>query len=276
MIRDIAVQLTGSSEDEVRLTYAEPVARTFDAHITGLQVHALPEVIAIADVAVIASAMDELLAQSEQRAVAITQKLEARMIRLEPEYDLRRIDANPGAIGHALAAAVRNTDLFVGTRPYGDPTGQQFVEEQVLFESGRGCLFVPPKGTPPKQYGTILVAWKESREAARAVAEALPFLMQARQVMVALVEEQGSGEQHRIEAGADIGRYLSRHGVSAEIRKIGGWSSAGEALLHEATATGADMIVMGGYGHSRFREFVLGGATRHVLTHATVPVLMAH
>ena len=276
MIKDIVVHLTGSEEDEVRLAHAEPIARMFGAHLTGLQVHGMPEVFAIADAAAAASVADELIKESQQRAEQVTGRLTARMDKLESEHDLRRLDVYPGAVGSALAAAVRTADLFVGTRPYGDPTGQEHVEEQVLFQSGRGCLFVPPNRKPPREYASILVAWKESREAARAVSEALPFLQQARQVVVALVEDHGPSEQFRIEAGEDIGRYLSRHGVSAEIRKIGGWAHAGEALINEAALTGSDMIVMGGYGHSRLREFVLGGATRHVLEHANIPVLMGH
>jgi nucleotide-binding universal stress UspA family protein len=236
----------------------------------------MPELFAIADAAAAASVADDLIRESQQRADLITKRLRMAMDALESEHDLRRFDLYPGTVGDALATAAHTADLFVGTRPYGDPTGQQHIEEHVLFESGRGCLFVPPNGKPPKQYASILVAWKDSREAARAVSEALPFLQHARQVIVALVEVEGASEQFRIEAGAEIGRHLSRHGVSAEIRKIGGWAHAGEAILNEASLTGCDMIVMGGYGHSRIREFVLGGATRHALANSTVPVLMAH
>jgi len=147
----------------------------------------------------------------------------------------------------------------------------------VLFKSGRGCLFVPPQEKPKTStYDTIFVGWKPTPEAARAVAESLPFLRKASQVVVGIVEEDGAGEQFGIESGADIGRYLSRHDVSAEIRKISGWTYAGEALLNEAQQTGADLIVMGGYGHSRFAEWVLGGATRHILSNAPIPVLTAH
>ena len=276
MIKDIVVHLTGSEEDDVRLAHAEAIARTFQSHITGLFVHRMPELFTMADAAAAAAVADELMKQSSQRADAAAKRLQARMDALESEHDLRRYDLYPGMVGDALATAAHTADLFVGTRPYGDPTGQQFIEEQVLFQSGRGCVFVPPGGKPPKQYGSILVAWKDSREAARALSEGLPFLQQARQVIVALIEEEGASERFRIEAGAEIGRHLSRHGVSAEIRKVGGWAHAGEALLNEASMTGSDMIVMGGYGHSRLREFVLGGATRHVLTNSTVPILMAH
>ena len=276
MIKDIVVHLTGSEEDDIRLAYAEAIARTFGSHVTGLYAHSMPELFAIADAAAAASVADHLIRESQQRADLTTKRLRMAMDALESEHDLRRFDLYPGTVGDALATAAHTADLFVGTRPYGDPTGQQHIEEHVLFESGRGCLFVPPNGKPPKQYASILVAWKDSREAARAVSEALPFLQHARQVIVALVEVEGASEQFRIEAGAEIGRHLSRHGVSAEIRKIGGWAHAGEAILNEASLTGCDMIVMGGYGHSRIREFVLGGATRHALANSTVPVLMAH
>lgn len=275
MIKDIVVHLTGSEEDDIRLAYAEPIARSFDAHLTGLQVHVLPNLISYTDPSGSAFLQD-LLAQSHTAAQKVTDSLRAKLDGFTVSHDLRRLDVYPPTVGEALAAETRTADLFVGTRPYGDPGHQEQVEEQVLFESGRGCLFLPPHGKPPKLYTTILVAWKETREAARAVGDALPFLQRAHQVVVALIEEEGASEQLRLEAGADIGRYLSRQGVSAEIRKIGGWTFAGEALLNEATQIGADMMVMGGYGHSRFREWALGGATRHILGNATLPVLMAH
>jgi nucleotide-binding universal stress UspA family protein len=275
MIKDIVVQLTGSEEDKVRLAYAEAIARQFDAHLTGLQVHSLPEVLTITDPTGSAF-LRELIAESDKGAAAVGDRLKKLIDSYGMSSELRRLDLLPGQIGDALAREARTADLFVGTRPYGDPTRQQHIEETVLFRSGRGCLFVPPKGKPPQQYATIFVAWKPTREAARAVAEALPFLQGAKQVVVGIVEEQGASEQYHDEPGADIGRYLSRHGVSAEIRMINGWDNPSAALANEAKQIGADMIVMGGYGHSRFREWALGGATRDILGSATVPVLMAH
>jgi nucleotide-binding universal stress UspA family protein len=274
MLKDIVVHLTGSSEDPFRIAQAEAIARSFDAHLTGLQVHTLPEIILYSDASG-SGFLQDLLAESHAEAQQVGARLEKAFAALGIPSELRRLDVYPRTSAAALAAESRTADLFVGTRPYGDPTGQQRVEEQVLFNSGRGCLFVPP-ATAPRSFDTILVAWKPTREAARAVAEAMPFLNRAKQVIVALVEEGGAGEQQGSEPGADIGRHLSRHGVAAEIRKIAGWSNAGEALLNEAQKTGADLVVMGGYGHSRVREWVLGGATRHLLTHAAVPVLMAH
>lgn len=275
MIKDIAVHLNGSDEDKVRIAYAAPIAELFDAHVTGLQVHTLPDLIAITDPAA-SSFLQTLLAESHERAQKATDMLEATFALMSVPHELRRLDAYPSTAAGMLAAEVRVADLFVGTRPYGDPAREERTAEAVLFKSGRGSLLVPPGGTPPQDYSTIFVAWKNSREAARAVAEAIPFLQRASQIIVGIVEEGGASEQFGVEAGADIGRYFSRHGIAAEIRTINGWVNVGEALLNEAERTGAQMIVMGGYGHSRFREWIMGGVTRHVLTHATVPVLIAH
>lgn len=275
MIKEIVVHLTGSGEDEIRLAYAEPIAKLFGATVTGLQMHALPEVIAITDPTGSAY-LQTLLLESHERAQKVTDALAERFAKLTVAHDLRRLDVYPSTVGNTLAAEARTADLFIGTRPYGDPTGEERVEEAVLFKSGRGCLLVPPSGKPPSRYESIFVAWKNTREAARAVAEAIPFLQQASEVIVAMVEEEGDSEQFGREPGTDIGRYLSRHGISAEIRPIRGWIYAGEALLNEAKRTSSQMIVMGGYGHSRFREWVLGGTTRHILGHAGVPVLVAH
>jgi nucleotide-binding universal stress UspA family protein len=275
MIKDLVVHLTGSDEDAVRLAYAEVVARRFTAHLTGLQVHALPEVVAITDPSG-SSFLQELIADSNAEADKVTARLTERLNQIGPHAELRRLDVFPDQIGKALAAEARVADLFIGTRPYGDPGKQGYIEEAVLFNSGRGCIFLPPRASLREGLDTVFVAWKNTREAARAVAAALPFLKEARNVVVGLVEEGGASAQHGSEPGADIGRYLSRHGVKAEISMIAGWTDTAAALLDAAKGVGADLIVMGGYGHSRVREIILGGATRDVLTKAEIPVLMAH
>lgn len=274
MIRDIAVHLTGSDEDAVRLAHAAALARTLDAHLTGLQVHEMPEIASITDPAG-SSFLQQLIADSVDRAVAATGKLAPMFAATGINHELRRLDLFPGEAGSRLAAEVRLSDLFVGTRPYGDPLKQQRVEEAVLFESGRPCLFVPPGHAAPVRHASVLVAWKNTREAAIALAAALPLLRQADEVHVALIEEGGASEQRREAPDRDIGRYLGRHGVSAEIRLVDGWTDVTAAILNEATKSAADLIVLGAYGHSRLREWALGGVTRNILSRATVPVFTA-
>jgi len=274
MIKDIAVHLTGSDEDAIRIDHAAALARMLDAHLTGLQVHEMPEVLAITDPSG-SGFLQQLIAESVDRAVATTGKLAPMFAATGINHELRRLDLYPGQAGSALAREVRFSDLFVGTRPYGDPHKQERVEEAVLFESGRPCLFVPPGHRAPLRYASVLVTWKNTREAAVALAASLPLLLQADEVRVAVVEENGASEQRREAPDEDIGRYLSRHGISAEVRLVDGWTDVSAAILNEATRAAADLIVMGAYGHSRLREWVLGGVTRDVLSRAPMPVFAA-
>ena len=274
MIKDIAIHLTGSNEDDARIAHAATLARTFEAHLTGLQVHEMPEILTITDPSGSAFLQD-LIAESVNRAAALTETLEEKLTATGVNHALRRLDLFPGQLEAALASEARWSDLFVGTRPYGDPHKEHRVEEAVLFESGRPCLFVPPGHAAPVSYASVLVAWKNTREAAVAIAHAIPVLQQAEEVRVAIIEEDGSSEQRGEAPGDDIGRYLSRHGVSTEVRLIDGWNNTSAAILNETTRSGADLIVLGAYGHSRLREWALGGVTRDVLSQAQVPVLAA-
>lgn len=276
MIKDIGVHLTGSTEDEVRIAHAAMLARTFDAHLTGLHVHQLPDVLSITDPSG-SSFLQELLKQSIDKALLAGEELRARLAETGIGYELRRLDAYEGEAGRQLASEARQSDLFVGTRPYGDPNRQQWIEEAVLFESGRPCLFVPPGYGRHAAYANVLIAWKDTREAARAVADAMPFLDKARSVVVAIVNDGPVATEEQADApDEDVGRLLSRHGIKAEVHVIDGWTNVGAALLNEVVRTAADLVVMGAYGHSRYREWLIGGATRDVLSSAAVPVLVAH
>lgn len=155
MIKDIAIHLTGSNEDAVRIEHAAALARMFDAHLTGLQVHEMPQVLMITDPAA-SGFLQDLIASSVERAAAVTEALRPRLADTGLSYELRRLDLFPGQLAAALASEVRFSDLFVGTRPYGDPNRQQRVEEAVLFESGRPCFFAPPGYRAPVGYGSVL------------------------------------------------------------------------------------------------------------------------
>jgi len=274
MIKDIAIHLTGSREDQIRIEHAAALGRMFDAHLTGLQVHEMPDVLAITDPAG-SSFLQDLIADSVNRAVAVTEELKPRLAGTGLNHELRRLDLFPRQLASSLASEVRFSDLFVGTRPYGDPNKQHRIEEAVLFESGRPCLFVPPGHQAPAGYESVLVAWKNTREAAVALAAAMPILKAAGTVSVAMVEEAGPSELRGEAPDEDIGRYLSRHGIRAEVHLVNGWKDVPAAILNEATRLGSGLIVLGAYGHSRLREWALGGVTRHVLSHASVPVLTA-
>ncbi|GLQ56633.1 universal stress protein [Devosia nitrariae] len=275
MIKDVIVYLTGSSADEERMAHALAVTAQFDAHLTGLHAHALPQLTVATD-ASLAAEVQQVIVESTQRADAVHAILERQFAVLAIPNDLRRIDAYPGALGRAVASEARTADLFIGSRPYNNANDEERLEEVVLFGSGRASFLAPPAHRAPDRYERVLVAWKNTRESARAVAEAMPFLRSAGEVIVAVVEEDGASEERGMQPHGDIGRHLSRHGVKAEVRVIDGWTRSGDAILNEAGRSGAQLVVMGGYGHSRLRQWLLGGVTRQLLSEAQVPILIAH
>ncbi|WP_297110819.1 universal stress protein [uncultured Devosia sp.] len=273
MIKDIVVHLTGSKEDQHRLDYAETLASAFDAHLTGLLVHVEPEIVAMPE-AHYAEVLQNLILEAQETTDKRKAELSKRFAAMGVLNDLRVVSGQRQGVGEELAAETRTADLFIGTRPYGDPGSEHRVEEGVLFSSGRPCLLLPPGYSSPARFDTILVGWKNTRESARAVRDAIPFLKRAKRVVVAVATGEAD-EERRISSGADIGRYLSRHGIQAEVKELPGWHSAQDALLAEANATGAQLVVAGAYGHSRLQERLLGGVTRALLEHFDLPVLVS-
>ncbi len=150
-----------------------------------------------------------------------------------------------------------------------------FVED-TLLSAGRPALLVPYAGRFTRVGERVLLAWNAGREAARAVADGLPFLKTARHVEVVAFDPKAGGADHGEQPGADIALYLARHGVKATAAQQHAGIDVGEQILSRAADSDADLIVMGAYGHSRTRELVLGGATRTVLGAMTVPVLFSH
>ncbi|MBI3447199.1 MAG: universal stress protein [Magnetospirillum sp.] len=170
-----------------------------------------------------------------------------------------------------LALHARYADLTImGQTPFGAP---DHVTD-LLMNVGRPLLVVPLHGSFPVVGQRVLVAWNASREATRAVFDALALLKKASLVTVMTMD--ADVDEGRV-AGADISLALARHGVAVEIvHSTLGDLDAGNALLSRASDCGADLLVMGAFGHSPLREKVLGGATRHILGHMTVPVLLSH
>ena len=148
--------------------------------------------------------------------------------------------------------------------------------EDVLMNSGRPVLIVPYVGRFDNVGKRVLISWDASRESTRAVTDAIPLLKHAELVQVVVFMNGERSSAHGEQPGADIALYLARHGINVEVSQQKTDLDIGNALLSHATDFGADLIVMGGYGTSRFREMLLGGATRTVLETMTVPVFMAH
>jgi nucleotide-binding universal stress UspA family protein len=168
-------------------------------------------------------------------------------------------------------------DLVVIARPEsaGQTAGPPGLAESLVMSSGRPIIVFPPRGTA-SQVRRILVAWNATRESIRAVADALPLLVKAKAVEVLVVDHQRHPEGHGQEPGADIARHLAGHGAQVEVRRVSsGGKDVGSLLLSQAAAFGADLLVMGAYGHTHLREWIFGSVTRTVLYEAGLPVLMS-
>lgn len=192
-----------------------------------------------------------------------------------PTCERRLVDDEPEG---GLALQSRYADLVVVSQT--DPDDQSArltprLPEYVMFNSARPVLVVPYAGTFERLGDNVLVAWDASMEATRAVTNAIPLLKRARHVTIA-VFNPNPFDAHGEQPGADIALYLARHGVNIEVSLQQTGIDVGNALLSMAADRNADLIVMGGYGHARLRELLLGGATETVLRTMTVPVLMSH
>jgi nucleotide-binding universal stress UspA family protein len=181
--------------------------------------------------------------------------------------------AAPNETPLQLASRARLYDLAIAPRPRdGDHAGHRLAELAVLT-SGTPCLVTAEPARVPASFNHVLVAWNGSREAKRALEDGLVFLKRAKRVGLLVV---GQDVDEFAPAEAVLG-HLARHGVTASLEAIGASpEDDGSALLRHCERFGADLLVMGGYGHSRAAELILGGATRTVLAQASLPVLMSH
>ncbi len=168
----------------------------------------------------------------------------------------------------------RYADLAIVEQPGTDSDhGEEIVLETLLFGSGRPLLIVPYIQRKPFTVDNVIIAWDGGATASRAVAAAMPAIERAKRVEVVSVGEGGRADR---EDGEMLARYLEGHGVRAQGKWLNSVGDVTDTILSHAADTGADLVVMGGYGHSRLREFILGGATRGMLRTMTVPVLMMH
>jgi nucleotide-binding universal stress UspA family protein len=181
-------------------------------------------------------------------------------------------------LGRHVAAHARFSDMVVLAQPYGEGRGAELepVTESALFEGRTPVLVAPARSQPVPRPSRILLGWNESSEALGALRAALPLMRAADVVHVVVVDPPSHGPE-RSDPGGAVAEYLSRHGVKVEVDVLAKTlPRVSDVLMRHAGDMDADMVVMGAYGHSRFREAIFGGATRYMLEHATLPVFMAH
>ncbi|MCF8484112.1 MAG: universal stress protein [Rhodobacteraceae bacterium] len=181
-------------------------------------------------------------------------------------------------VGEVVGRRARFADLVVLPRPYGsaDEPGAEAIIEAALFEGRAPVLVLPKSGIASAAPEHIIIAWNQSPEAMVAVRLALPFLRQAKSVSICVIDPPTHGPE-RSDPGGLLCQMLVRHGVKAEVTVLARTlPRVSDVLLRHVVDQNADLLVMGAYGHSRFRESILGGPTRDILEQTLVPVLMAH
>lgn len=183
-----------------------------------------------------------------------------------------------GTLGRSVAQRTRFADLVVLQQPY-EAQGSETAEiilEGALFEGQSAVLIVPEAVPVRSQPETVVIAWNESREALNAVRAALPLLKKAARVRVTVIDPPRHSSE-RSDPGGPLSVYLARHGVKAEIDVLGkSMPRVSDVIMRHAADQAADLVVMGAYGHSRFREAILGGATRDMLEQSKAAVMMSH
>ena len=276
MIKDIIANLSVTKEGSIVGKYAVSVAAALEAHLTGVAFIYDP-VVPISGAGYIPAEVIETQRDDNETAA------EAAIKSFTAAADQAGVSAEPVMTSASLAGAgdqfarmARRFDLaIVGQSQPEISSMEQIIGETTLFESGRPMIIVPYIQKAPFKTDNVMICWDGSRTAARAVADAIPIIRNSGRVEIVIVANE-RGKQDEIE-GADIGQHLARHGLKVDVHRIsGGNIDVGDALLSHAADSGADLMVMGGYGHSRLREFVLGGATRSIFESMTVPVLLSH
>ena len=280
MIRDIFVPLLRAVTDHAALDAAVAIASAAgDAHVAALVTMESPLPIATEWGYVPAEINAQMMDEARKSAEAVAARARAHLARATVASEVRVTDALLLWGEETAAMQARYADLTVLAGPDRSAPAPRFALyfKSLLMTSGRPVLMVPGGATLQVPAKRVVVAWQPTGEAARALHDALPLLAPGAEIQVLMVDPVIAEGRHGEQPGADIATHLARHGLKVEVLAVPAQGDrVGDHLLIHARQAGADLLVMGGYGHARWREAVLGGTTRTVLDEATLPVLFAH
>ena len=276
MIRSILVPVLAGEASDAALATACELARAHDAHL--VVVNCISAVVPVAawdtyPVAVFETLSEAAAASGSRLVLELTARLEQAGI----SHEIHTADTIWMTPSEMASVHARYCDIVVfGRQANVDPRMQGKFFSDLLLQSGRPLLMVP-EANAARLNDAAMVAWKPTREATRALHDALPLLRRAASVRVVAVDPKVGDLQHGALPGADIAAHLVRHGLRvdvAQVPRLG--ASTGAAILREAQEQGIGLLVAGGYGHTRAREFVMGGVTRTLFEDAKMPVLFSH
>lgn len=280
-IKDVLLALTSYPDrtSDVAIRTAVAVAASLDARIAAIACETqveLPSTLlgdSLIDLSALAASEGK---KSAQNVDAVLQTFSDIAIKIGLSWETIREKRTPAKIPQLFAEYARLRDLSIVPVPQEDFEAQWYLET-IIFESGRPTLLIPDKWKREDQFklGSVVVAWDFSRTAARAVADAIPLLQRAKNVYVLTVANEKKIDLRH--SAVEIARHLANHGVAITVETVDVLNQAvGEVMQDYCIKQGADILVMGAYGHSRLREFVLGGATRHILSEPKLPIFMSH
>lgn len=275
--KTVLVHVDQSRRVAERVRIAAQIALDEDAHLVGVAMTGIaPADEAGVDADLVAPGAEERRQGARRGAMEALAAFETQVSGTDiSRYDMRLVEDEAWS---GLILQARYSDLLVLSQA--DPGGplkriKDTVPDKVVVHCPRPVLLIPAAEYSWLGIRRAMIAWNASLEAARAVAHAIPMLQRAQHVDVAIFDAHRDRAAHGGEPGAELGRYLGRHGIGVEIKHQSAGADAGEAIMKTALDWRSDLVVMGAYGRSRFREMLLGGATRSALDSMTVPVLMS-
>ena len=275
-MKSILVNLAAHNGTDVAGDYAISLAAAFDAHILGVAFAYVPGLRRSPLHTTAAGMLEEQRRASEKAAQAAASRFDAAARRAALSAASRIMTTTLPGAPDLFGPLARRFDMSVVAQAEPNKIApEELIIEAALFGSGRPALIVPYIHKDGLKLDRVLLCWDGGRAAARAFGDAMPLLRRATAVdVVAVTTEPPKSDEI---AGADVAEMLARHGLAVALRRIGADGiGVANTILNHAADTGANLIVMGGYGHSRLREFVLGGTTREMLAAMTVPTLMSH
>ncbi len=275
-IRDLAVHVDHGAHSQGALTLTLDLAEHFGARVSAIYVDPIPLSPQLLAMSTAPQLVESLFEEQELRALRSKSMVEEAATKRAIAWEWRQAE---GPLLESLAVQARTADLLVTTQEGDGDSGPMFggFAEHAVMGSGRPVLVVPFIGAKVPLGGRAVVAWDGGAQSARAASDAIPLLTHASDVEVVTIRPQTTELGDAPLPGAEMCEHLARHGIDTSARVLHAPDAgAAEVLLSHAADCSTNLLVMGAYGHSRMRELVLGGMTREIMRHMTVPVLMSH
>lgn len=277
MIKDIIVNLEHKVTRDPARDFAITIAETFDAHVAGIAFAYTPYLPGNAMLGIPPEIVAQMSAESEKAAFAAIECFDAAARRSLLSFEHRLLKALPESAPVILSLLARRFDLSLFMQSEPDGVDNDDIIEASLFESGRPLIVVPYIQKEGLKLDHVVCCWDGSRAAARAINDGLPLLVKASTVDLLIVLNEKTENQNNVIRGAEMAKHLVRHDVKVQIVTIPAADiDVANAILSYIADVSGTLIVMGGYGHARLREVILGGVTRDMLKSMTVPVFMSH